>query len=110
MELVTQGQREEEAGIENLSVDLDELGEKYQMNKTRNDVFVSKLCMDDEDEVGQEHNQVAGDIAFDEECENNPECEEHCIFNKEIPWKKQKPILGMRFENPKQLKHMLCNY
>ena len=25
-------------------------------------------------------------------------------------WKKQLPILGMRFTNPKQLKFMICNY
>ncbi|CAI9276928.1 unnamed protein product [Lactuca saligna] len=38
---------------------------------------------------------------LDELGENNPECEEHCIFSKESPWKQQKPILGMRSENPK---------
>ncbi|CAI9292670.1 unnamed protein product [Lactuca saligna] len=32
------------------------------------------------------------------------------MFNEDISWKKQMPILGMRFTNPKQLKFMLCNY
>ena len=32
------------------------------------------------------------------------------IFNGEQPRKEQQHVLGMRFENPKQLKHMLCNY
>ena len=32
------------------------------------------------------------------------------IFNEKLHWKEQEPVLGMRFESPKQLKHMLCNY
>ncbi|CAI9293591.1 unnamed protein product [Lactuca saligna] len=32
------------------------------------------------------------------------------IFNDKLNWKEQEPVLGMRFESPKQLKHMLCNY
>lgn len=43
-----------------------------------------------------------------EEFEN--EVEEHHIFNPHVHWKKQVPIIGMRFENPKQLKSMLFNY
>ncbi|CAI9266267.1 unnamed protein product [Lactuca saligna] len=31
-------------------------------------------------------------------------------FNEDIPWKKQLPILGMRFTNPKQLIFMICKY
>ena len=43
-----------------------------------------------------------------EELDNNV-LEEHPIFNHHVHWKKQEPILGMRFEDPKQLKSMLCN-
>ncbi|XP_052624932.1 uncharacterized protein LOC128132415 [Lactuca sativa] len=32
------------------------------------------------------------------------------IFNDKLNWKEQEPVLGMRFESPKQLKHVLCNY
>mgnify|MGYP001552563540 FL=1 len=42
--------------------------------------------------------------------EHDPIHEEVTTFNENVHWKKQKPVLGMRFENPKQLKHMLCNY
>ncbi|CAI9282897.1 unnamed protein product [Lactuca saligna] len=32
------------------------------------------------------------------------------IFNEQLHWTEQEPVLGMRFESPKQLKFMLCNY
>ncbi|GJU16132.1 hypothetical protein Tco_1144098 [Tanacetum coccineum] len=32
------------------------------------------------------------------------------FFNLDTPWNKCKPVLGMRFESPQQLKHMLANY
>lgn len=53
LESVIQGRTKKEINIENFVVDFDDLGEHYEMNKTRNDVFLSKLCMHDEDEVGQ---------------------------------------------------------
>ncbi|GKD69190.1 hypothetical protein Tco_1323280 [Tanacetum coccineum] len=31
-------------------------------------------------------------------------------FNPDTPWNECKPVLGIRFESPKQLKHMLANY
>ncbi|GJT78347.1 hypothetical protein Tco_1045072 [Tanacetum coccineum] len=31
-------------------------------------------------------------------------------FNSDTPWNECKPVLGMRFESPQQLKHMLANY
>ncbi|PWA61795.1 hypothetical protein CTI12_AA372510 [Artemisia annua] len=31
-------------------------------------------------------------------------------FNPDTPWDECKPFLGMRFENPLQLKHCLANY
>nr|GFA11763.1 hypothetical protein [Tanacetum cinerariifolium] len=31
-------------------------------------------------------------------------------FNPDTPWNECKPMLGMRFESPQQLKHMLANY
>ncbi|XP_052622742.1 uncharacterized protein LOC128128018 [Lactuca sativa] len=43
---------------------------------------------------------------FDDEVISN----EQAIYNDNVHWKKQKPVLGMRFVNAKQLKHMLCNY
>nr|KAJ0202579.1 hypothetical protein LSAT_V11C500261730 [Lactuca sativa] len=46
----------------------------------------------------------------DDEDENVPDVKGQPRFNKDMPWKKQLPILGMRFINPKQLKFKLCNY
>lgn len=66
-----------------------------KMNKTADDEFLSKMCPEDEDY---------------EDKENEEEGVVHPRFNEKIHWKTQKPILGMRFENPKQLKNMLCNY
>ncbi|PWA95914.1 hypothetical protein CTI12_AA045570 [Artemisia annua] len=31
-------------------------------------------------------------------------------YNPETPWEENKPILGMKFENPQQLKHLLADY
>lgn len=35
---------------------------------------------------------------------------DQATYNENVYWKKQISILGMRFESPKQLKHMMCNY
>lgn len=74
--------------------DLDDwIGEEEvpKMNKTCDDQFLGKMCSE------ETHEETQAGV-------------EHCIFNENIPWKNQCPVLGMRFENPKQLKHMLCNY
>ncbi|CAI9299781.1 unnamed protein product [Lactuca saligna] len=72
------------------------------MSRTSNDPFLSKLCVNDED---------ANNIVDDEngrEVEVN--IQTHSIFNELLHWKKEKPILGMRFKGPWQVKSMLCNY
>ena len=66
------------------------------MNKTTGDEFLSKLCPPEGD---------TGDNEVEEE-----DVEIHFIFNCDLQWKRQVPVLGMKFESPKQLKNMLCNY
>ena len=72
------------------------------MNRTSNDPFLSKLCVDDEDA-----NNIVDD---DNGREVEVNIQTHSIFNELLHWKKQKPILGMRFKGPGQVKSMLCNY
>ncbi|CAI9262730.1 unnamed protein product [Lactuca saligna] len=72
------------------------------MNKTSNDPFLSKLCVDDEDA-----NNIVDD---DNGREVEVNIQAHSIFNELLHWKKQNPILGMRFKGPGQVKSMLCNY
>nr|KAJ0197285.1 hypothetical protein LSAT_V11C700374720 [Lactuca sativa] len=72
------------------------------MNRTSNDPFLSKLCVDDEDA-----NNIVDD---DNGREVEVNIQAHSIFNELLHWKKQKPILGMRFKGPRQVKSMLCNY
>ncbi|CAI9299908.1 unnamed protein product [Lactuca saligna] len=72
------------------------------MNRTSNDPFLSKLCVDDEDA-----NNIVDD---DNGREVEVNIQAHSIFNELLQWKKQKPILGMRFKGPGQVKSMLCNY
>ncbi|CAI9264611.1 unnamed protein product [Lactuca saligna] len=72
------------------------------MNRTSNDPFLSKLCVDDEDA-----NNIVDD---DNGREVEVNIQAHSIFNELLHWKKQKPILGMRFKGPGQVKSMLCNY
>ncbi|CAI9273426.1 unnamed protein product [Lactuca saligna] len=64
------------------------------MNRTSNDPFLSKLCADDEDE-----NNIVDDGNGREVKVN---IQTHSIFNELLHWKKQKPILGMRFKGPGQ--------
>ncbi|CAI9291388.1 unnamed protein product [Lactuca saligna] len=78
-----------------ISVYVDHIG-------TLNDPFLSKLCVDDDDA----NNIVDGDNG--REVEVN--IQTHSIFNELLHWKKQKPILRMRFKGPGQVKSMLCNY
>ena len=67
------------------------------MDKTKDDAFLSKLCPSAIDNDGNNS-------------ESDDELENYAIFNEEVHWKKQVPILGMRFQSRKQLKNMLCNY
>lgn len=69
-----------------------------QLNKTIDDEFLAKLCPN------------LGDNGVNDEKEENVNEEVHATFNPTLHWKQQNPILGMKFENPKQLKSMLCNY
>ncbi|CAI9276503.1 unnamed protein product [Lactuca saligna] len=57
------------------------------MNRTSNDPFLSKLCVDDEDA-----NNIVDD---DNGREVEVNIQTHSIFNELLHWKKQKPILGM---------------
>nr|KAJ0200714.1 hypothetical protein LSAT_V11C600327730 [Lactuca sativa] len=66
------------------------------MNRTSNDPFVSKLCVDDE-----EDNNIVDD---DNGREVEPNIQTISIFNELLHWKKQKPILGMRSKGPGQVK------
>ncbi|CAI9278264.1 unnamed protein product [Lactuca saligna] len=64
-------------------------------------------------EIQVEMGEKAGACEFYEEdmCDNEdvyPELPN--IFNDKFNWKENEPVLAMRFESPKQLKHMLCNY
>nr|KAJ0192741.1 hypothetical protein LSAT_V11C800426100 [Lactuca sativa] len=72
------------------------------MNRTSNDPFLSKLCVDDEDA-----NNIVDD---DNGREVEVNIQTHSIFNELLHWKKQKLILGMRFKGPGQVNSMLCNY
>ncbi|CAI9259249.1 unnamed protein product [Lactuca saligna] len=64
------------------------------MNRISNDPFLNKLCVDDEDE-----NNIVDD---DNGREIEVNIQTHFIFNELLHWKKQKPILGMRFKGPRQ--------
>ncbi|CAI9266735.1 unnamed protein product [Lactuca saligna] len=67
------------------------------MNRTSNDPFLSKLCVDDEDA-----NNIVND---DNGREVEVNIQAHSIFNELLHWKKQKPILGMRFKGPGAQQH-----
>ncbi|CAI9301626.1 unnamed protein product [Lactuca saligna] len=97
------GENEEE--IDSLTdVDVDFNKDIVTMNRTKGDEFLNRLC--GEDEEGNDNN--INDHDGHEEDANVTQ--QHSIFNELVPWKKQIPILGMRFKDPSQLKSMLCNY
>ncbi|CAI9280430.1 unnamed protein product [Lactuca saligna] len=79
-------------GLEYEVIDID----KIHLNMMTGDAFLSKLC------------PLEGDTSDNEVEEEDVEI--HSIFNPDIQWKRQVPVLGMKFESPKQLKKMLCNY
>lgn len=97
------GENEDE--IDNLTdVDVDFNEDIVTMNRTKGDEFLNRLC--GEEEEGNDNN--INDHDGHEEDANVTQ--QHSIFNELVPWKKQIPILGMRFKDPSQLKSMLCNY
>ena len=68
------------------------------LNKTNGDEFLSKLC------------PVGGYVKdMDSITDGNPGTL-FPKFNPNVNWRLQSPVLGMRFENPQQMKEMLCNY
>ncbi|CAI9269290.1 unnamed protein product [Lactuca saligna] len=69
------------------------------MNKTSNDPFLSKLCVDED-----EDNNIVND---DTRREVEPNIQTNSIFNELLHRKKQKPILGVRFKGPGKVKLML---
>nr|KAJ0202961.1 hypothetical protein LSAT_V11C500290130 [Lactuca sativa] len=70
---------------------------------TLNDKFLSKLVITN-DEKGD-----IDDSQFDTKNEVNDQTY-YPIFDPNTYWKSQKPILGVHFESPKQLKFMIQNY
>ncbi|GJW65267.1 hypothetical protein Tco_0117151 [Tanacetum coccineum] len=89
-------------------------------NRTINDSFLNKLCngtfisdqsdipecseptnkkllIDSDDEGVDTRYKVVNDVLYPE-------------FDPSLPWNEMKPILGLRFEHPKQLKECLTNY
>nr|KAJ0214220.1 hypothetical protein LSAT_V11C400175170 [Lactuca sativa] len=84
----------------------DEINGEYcaPLNKTKDDEFLNKLCLE-----GGEEKNVKTQMDNVEELDKDV-LKEHHIFNPQVHWKKEVPVLGMRFENPKWLKCVLCNY
>ncbi|CAI9291045.1 unnamed protein product [Lactuca saligna] len=79
-------------GLEDEVIDID----KIPLNKTNRFENLSKLSPLEGD---------TGDNEVEEE-----EVEIISIFNPDMQWKRQVPVLRMKFKSPKQLKNMLCNY
>jgi len=69
---------------------------EVNMNITFNDEFLSKLCGQVEEEDNNDEQVDDGDV-----CQQRRQI--HSIFNESLHWKKQKPILGLRFKDPGQL-------
>ncbi|CAI9279669.1 unnamed protein product [Lactuca saligna] len=70
------------------------------MNRTTNDHFLCKLCVDEE-----EDNNIVDD---DDGREFEPNIQTNSIFNELLHWKKQKPILRMRSTASKVNVVQLC--
>ncbi|CAI9274439.1 unnamed protein product [Lactuca saligna] len=84
--------------LRNVAFEINE--DVVHMNRTSNDPFLSKLCVDDE-----EDNNIVDD---DNGREIELNIQTHSIFNELLHWKKkQKSILGMKFKGPGQVKSML---
>ncbi|CAH1449479.1 unnamed protein product [Lactuca virosa] len=70
--------------------------DKRLLNKTTVDEFLSKICPPE----GENGNHEV----------ENEDVETRSIFNPDLQWKRKVLVLQMKFESPKQLKNMLCNY
>ncbi|CAI9263033.1 unnamed protein product [Lactuca saligna] len=66
----------------------------FPANKTARDRFLNILCEPIESE--------------DQDDEYVPP--QYPVYDERQPWDQMKPIIGMRFSNPTELKHMLSNY
>ncbi|GJV06440.1 hypothetical protein Tco_1344096 [Tanacetum coccineum] len=83
----------------------------YFLNKLCNETFISyqtnipecsepankELLIDSDDEGVDTRYKVVHDVLYPE-------------FDPSLPWNEMKPILGLRFEHPEQLKECLTNY
>ncbi|KAL4586919.1 hypothetical protein LXL04_011567 [Taraxacum kok-saghyz] len=69
-----------------------------KLNKTNGDEFLSKLCL------------VGGYVKDMDSITDGNLGSLFPKFNPNVNWRLQSPVLGMRFENPQQMKEMLCNY
>ncbi|CAI9275651.1 unnamed protein product [Lactuca saligna] len=98
------GENEDE--IDNLTdLDVDFNEDIVTTNRTKGDEFLNRLC--GKEEEGNDNNIDDDDDGREEDANVT---QKHSIFNEFVPWKKQFPILGMRFKDPTQLNLMLCNY
>ena len=75
------------------SVDHEEDGELDANNHTTTDQFLNILC-------------PSAPLNEDK----HDDLPQYPIHNEKQAWDKMEPILGMRFSNPSELKHMLSNY
>ncbi|CAI9298249.1 unnamed protein product [Lactuca saligna] len=66
----------------------------FPANKTAHDRFLNILCEPTKSE--------------DQDDEYVPP--QYPVYDERQPWDQMKPIIGMRFSNPTELKHMLRNY
>nr|KAJ0223209.1 hypothetical protein LSAT_V11C200088600 [Lactuca sativa] len=70
----------------------DDVEYPFPANKTKGERFLNKLCLDTLDE----------DVEYVKP--------RYPVQDDRQPWNQMKPLLGMRFSNPDELKNMLSNY
>ncbi|KAI3701118.1 hypothetical protein L2E82_45763 [Cichorium intybus] len=82
-----------------ISVDHEEDGDVVSTNKTKGDKFLNILCpIESNTDDIEEQNEDEGDKP------------QYPVHDETQQWDKMKPMLGMRFSDPNELKHMLSNY
>ena len=104
-----EGSTEDWQGKEDDGIDLEvdnEPDECIPMNRTKDDEFLSKLYP--KDQVTPD--SLPHEEPYDHVDEDKVISNDQAIYKDKVHWKKQKHVLGMRFVNPKKLKHVLCNY
>nr|KAJ0217575.1 hypothetical protein LSAT_V11C300109760 [Lactuca sativa] len=79
-------------------------------NEIEDTCYVMSNCQSKGKKANETEDVAEGENRKGDEYDNVPDVKGKPMFNEDIPWKKQFPVLGMRFTNPKQLKFMLCNY